>query len=220
MNKRGKLSKKRIPEQHRAKFDALRKKADQNYVTISVLHGVLQTVKDGDPTLIKQLAGDVISVSLDQPANAQLSWAHSLLQSLSMLKPLCVELYLKALIYTEPKTPPERHNLTSLYAMLGHTNREDLKVCLSFSFDKAVKDCGLDNEAAQAMRKTDIRKILELHRNDFVNVRYGEELSDARSERLDDMQLNLTAVMHALNVVCELRVLRSSSGLYYTDRFG
>ena len=70
------------------------------------------------------------------------------------------------------------------------------------------------------MRKTDIRKILELHRNDFVNVRYGEELSDARSERLEDMQLNLTAVMHALNVVCELRVLRSSSGLYYTDRFG
>lgn len=189
------------------------------YTTISVLHGVLQTVRDGDPSLIKQLAGNIISVSLGQPVNAQLSWAHSLLHTLSILKPLCVELYLKALIYTEPKTPPESHNLAALYAMLGYTTREDIKACLPVAFDKAAEDCDFGNETAQSMRKSDVRKILEFHRNDFVGVRYGEESADARNERLEDLQLNLTAVMHALSTVCELRVLRTSSGPYYISQF-
>ena len=219
MSKRGKLSRKRIPEQHRAQFDMLCREADHLFATIRVLHGVLQTVKDGDPALMEQLAGDAMWISSEQPANAQLGWAHSLLHALSILKPLCVELYLKALIYTESKAPLERHNLAYLYGMLGYTNREDIKECLPVSFDVAAKDCGLDEESVRSTRKTDVGKILEFHRNDFVGLRYGQETAEARNERLEDMQLNLTAVMHALNAVCDLRKIRSSPGPRSIDRF-
>ena len=219
MNKKSGLSKKGIPERHREEFEKLYQEATQMYASIGVLQGVFRTVRDGDPTLIKALSGNTIWMSRGEPPDPQGAWAHSLLHALSVLKPLCAELYLKALVHTERKTPPKTHDLDELYRMLEYTNRQDLKRCLPNSIDLAMKDIVSDDESEKFVRENDIGKILALHRGDFLGVRYGQESSDQRRVRLTDLQVNLTGALHALSVVCTRRDQSSATEPFLEDKF-
>ena len=187
------------PEQQRQSFEVWFRQAVSITFNIDCLQGLLMHAYAGNRALLKHVIGeDRIAVSRNSDASSdelKTDLFQQYLYVISILKALCAEMYLKALLASEHKTPERIHDLLSLYDALGFKNKGLLTEMLKIAIDRRME------RGVKGILRPDFRAIMAFHQHDFVLVRYGET-REHRDARLQDGMLNIDTALEALQLAC------------------
>lgn len=162
---------------------------------ILFLEGVLKPVSDGDWEYLKPMLGEQVLMSRNDTFTTELDFSMQLIIGISILRAFAAELYLKALLASEGKTPPHQHDLLVLHDKL----EQKTQVQLDGAFQK-----WLDVQAKQGnsyLQMPSFRSVMERSRNEFVHVRY-EETFEEFVGRIQSGVSNLSAAVTATMAIC------------------
>lgn len=164
---------------------------------IQCLEGILKPISAGDGAYLKPMLGETVLLrrSEDLPASVDLSW--QIIHGISILKPLAAELYLKALIAAAGQVPPRVHDLVELFDRLGSNERLQLDELFARHFELRA------NPNVPHIQHPNLRSVMEAHKSDFVDVRYGETV-ETYLRRTQDGMANISAAIDALRAACLL----------------
>ena len=128
--------------------------------------------------------------------SVDLSW--QIIHGISILKPLAAELYLKALIAAAEQVPPKVHDLVELLDKLNSEAESQLDKLFAKHFGLRA------NSSVPHIQCPNFRSVMEAHKNDFVDVRYGETVENYL-RRTQDGMANISAAVDALREACLLQ---------------
>ena len=207
-----------IPQQFRDSFIKMYGAALVTYTQVDVLQAAQRHVIKGHRKLLAQFLGDRVVLSGSSPIRPQSDLWFQHARGNSILKPLCVEQLLKAIAYTDGVSLLPTHDLVKQYDRLKHSTQMEIEVGLLVAYQDAADACGIARAEEHKFRSGTVREILNRHNGDFQKIRYGEIPTKDLLVRLDDLQLNITAVMYALLVICIDRAM--SAGISDFDLAG
>ena len=164
---------------------------------VQCLEGILKPIYAGDGAYLKPLIGETVMLRKSEhlPARVDLSW--QIIHGISILKPLAAELYLKALIAAAGQVPPKVHDLVDLLGKLSLNEQVQLDELFAKHFKLRA------NASIPHIQRPNLRSVMEAHKNDFVDVRYGEAVEDYL-RRTQDGMANISAAVDALREACLL----------------
>lgn len=191
-----------VPDRFREDFIKIYGAAVATYTSVDVLQAAHRHTARGHRQLLARFIGDRVILSGSGPLSGQhemwLQYVHGTL----VLKPLCVELLLKAIAYSDDLSLEANHNLVAQYDRLTETTRIEIEAGLSGAYGEAAEACGISEGEEYKFRSGSVRDILDRHNGDFQQIRYGELPIQDILKRLEDLQLNITAVLYALLTIC------------------
>ncbi len=162
---------------------------------ILFLEGVLKPVSDGDWEYLKPMLGEQVLMSRNDTFTTELDFSMQLIIGISILRALAVELYLKALLASEGKTPPHKHDLLVLHDKLDQKSQGELEGAFQKWSDVKAE------QGASYVQMPSFRSVMERSRNDFVHIRY-EETFEQFVARIQSGVSNLSAAAMAAMAVC------------------
>lgn len=191
-----------IPQQFKDDFIKMYGAALVTHTQVDVLQAAQRHVTQGHRKLLAQFIGDRVILSGSNPIKPQSDLWFQYVQGSSILKPLCVEQLLKAIAYADGISLLRNHDLVKQYDRLKSTTQLEIEAGLLGAYQNAADACGIARTEEHKFRSGTVREILKRHNGDFQRIRYGEISIGDLLERLDDLQLNITAVMYALLIIC------------------
>lgn len=198
-----------VPDRFREDFIKMYGAALNTYTSIDVLQAAHRHTARGNRQLLAQFIGQRVALSGSGPLPPQhdlwLQYVHGTL----VLKPLCVELLLKAIAFSDGLPLLRNHDLVEQYDRLSVTTRTEIDRGLPLLYGAAAEACGIDKSQEHRFRSGSTREVLDRHKRDFEQIRYGELSIQEILERLSDLQLNLTAVLYSLLTLCIDRAMTS-----------
>lgn len=162
---------------------------------IMFLEGVLKPVSHGDWEYLKPMLGEQVLMSRDDTFTPELDFSMQLIIGMSILRAFAAELYLKALLASEGKTPPHKHDLLVLHDRLDQKSQGLLEGAFQKWLDVQAK------QGSSFVQFPSFRSVMERSRNDFVHVRYEETFQEFVS-RIQSGVSNLSAAVMAAMAVC------------------
>lgn len=196
-----------IPQQFKDDFIKMYGAALVTYTQVDVLQAAHRHVAQGHRKLLAQFIGDRIVLSGSSPIEPQSDLWFQYARGNSILKPLCIEQLLKAIAYTDGVSLLPSHDLVKQYERLKPATQLEVEVGLLGAYQPAADACGIARTEEHKFRSGTVREILERHNGDFQKIRYGDIPIKDLLTRLDDLQLNITAVMYALLIICVDRAM-------------
>ena len=196
-----------IPQQFREGFIKMYSAALVTYMQVDVLQAAHRHVAQGHRKLMAQFIGDRVVLSGSSLIKPQSDLWFQYARGNSILKPLCIEQFLKAIAYTDGAPLLHTHDLVKLYDRLKPATQLEIDIGLRGAYQDAADACGIARAEEHKFRSGTAREILDRHNGDFQKIRYGEIPIKDLLARLDDLQLNITAVMYALLVICVDRAM-------------
>lgn len=188
-------------------FASLFRRALTIEFNVKCLEGSLKLTYAGDQNFLKQVVGDQVVVTGPSSLPMNVDFGIQLIDGILMLKPLVVELYLKALSQATLGSFQAIHDLLILYDRLNAKDQRTLDRYFRVMYeDMATPEAPHD-------RLPDIRAVMKAYRNDFVGIRYYGGTKE-RADRLRDGMNNMNAAIESLKIVCgqqpEARAWRES----------
>lgn len=185
------------PRQPNEDFQRFFREASALMFNIQCLEGILKPISAGDWAYLKPMIGETVVLrrSEDLPVSVDLSW--QVIHGVSILKPLAAELYLKALIAAARRVPPRVHDLLKLLNKLNSKEQAQLDELFAKHFGLRA------NPRVPHVQHPNFRSVMEAHKNDFVDVRYGETV-ESYLRRTQDGMANISAAVDALREACLL----------------
>ena len=196
------MTKTGVPEEFRDEFTKMYSAALATYTSVDVLQAAHRHTAHGNRKLLASFVGDRIALSGSGPLSSQHSLWIQYIHGTLVLKPLCVELLLKAVAFSDGLPLLRNHDLIEQYDRLPVTTRLEIERGLPLAYGTAAEACGIDKNQEYRFRNGSTREILDRHKRDFEQIRYGELPIQEILERLSDLQLNLTAVLYSLLTPC------------------
>ena len=197
------LTKSSEPRQPNEEFQRFFREASAIMFNIQCLEGILKPVSAGDWAYLKPMMGETMVLRRNEelPVSVELSW--QIIHGVSILKPLAAELYLKALIAATRRVPPRVHDLSKLVNKLNSKEQTQLDELFAKHFGLRA------NPRVPHVQHPNFRSVMEAHKNDFVDVRYGETV-ESYLRRTQDGMTNISAAVDALREACLLHPAAAS----------